>query len=317
MLSAWPSRWAGLRALALAAAAALVLAACHRTPPPPSNATPEKAVATNLRLTATGDFDGLLRNRLPPAAYAQWRRDWNVRHAQPPPVSATQRQQFADILQALTAPQAEARLLKQLQPQLANGGGKGLPPVLASVLTASVKSLIETSPQLGPRQRTLALQVLAAIEAKAATVNFADKHKLTKAIALLCHAARDLHVTTLAQWQALDYATTMRDYGIIWNALQAALRVYGIDLPRGLTTAKPMIVSIAGADAQVQLHLTVAGTPMTAQWTLHEEAGHWYDAAMLAAWRQAHPAAATSVAAPASSAGPPPASALEPGAPSP
>jgi hypothetical protein len=39
-----------------------------------------------------------------------------------------------------------------------------------------------------------------------------------------------------------------------------------------------------------------------------KEAGHWYDAALLAAWREAHPASATSTAAPVTSAGQPAAS---------
>src|SRR6185437_14591163 len=93
--------------LALASACALVLAACHHAPPPPSNATPEKAVATSLRLTATGDFDGLMKNRLPPADYTRWRSEWDAAHARPGATSAMQDQQFAQIMRMLTEPGAE------------------------------------------------------------------------------------------------------------------------------------------------------------------------------------------------------------------
>ncbi|HET7931410.1 MAG TPA: hypothetical protein VFL63_08495 [Rhodanobacteraceae bacterium] len=299
------------RAVALAAACILgaLLAACHPAPPPPSNVTPEKAISTNLRLTVSGDFDGLMKNRLPPADYAQWRQEWDTQHAHPQPASVAEQKQFAEVMQMLTAAGAEAALLKRLQPELANGDGKGLPPVFASVLAATGKQLINDSPQLGSGQRLLALQVLQAIDAHVAKVDFGDKKKLAKAIDLVCATARQLHVQTLQQWRALDYATSMRDYGIIWNGLQGLLDIYGLHLASSLNDAKPAIVSIVSDEAVVQLHLTIAGTPMTGEWAMRRVDGHWYDAALLDAWRKAHPASAAS-AAPAGSVNPTPESSV-------
>ncbi|HET7561519.1 MAG TPA: hypothetical protein VFJ87_03970 [Rhodanobacteraceae bacterium] len=286
------------RVVALAAACALgvLLAACHQAPPPPSNVTPEKAISTNLRLTASGDFDGLMRNRLPPADYAQWRQEWDASQAHQQPASAARQQQFAEIMQMLTAPGAEAQLLKRLQPELAGGSDKGLPPVFASVLAAAGKEMINSSPQLGSGQRLLALQALYAIDAFVAKVDFGDKKKLTKAINLVCATARQLHVQTLQQWRALDYASSMRNYGIIWNGVEGLLDIYGLHLASSLNDAKPAIVSIVSDEAVVQLNLTVAGTPMTGEWAMRRVDGHWYDADLLDAWRKAHPAPAASAA---------------------
>lgn len=276
-----------------ACALAALLAACHHAPPPPSNITPEKAIATNLRLTASGDFDGLMKNRLPPADYAQWRQEWDAQHAHPQPVPVAQQQQFAQIMQMLTAPGAEDKLAKRLQAELAGAGGadKGLPPVVASVLAATGKDMIDGSPQLGTEQRRLALQVLGAVNTWAAGVDFADREKLAKAIDLVCATARQLHVQTLQQWQALDYASTMRDYGIVWNGIEGLLDIYGLDLASSLDEGKPAIVSIVSDEAVVQLNLNVDGQAMTGQWAMRRVGGHWYDAAVLDAWRQAHPVA--------------------------
>lgn len=288
--------------VALAGTAALALAACQQSaPPPPNNTTPDKALATNLRLTATGDFDGLLQNRLPPAAYAQWRREWDAAHAHATPVSATQQQQFAAIMQQLTAPGAEAALLKRAEPTLAGmKGGHNQLPIARSILEAAGRQIIAESPQLGPAQRTLALQTLDALLAWVDTTDFSNPKQARKAVDLICSTARALHVQTLAQWRALDYAATMKNYGIIWNGLEDLLHLYGLDLAQRLTDAKISTIAQAGPQATVKLEFELAGRPLAATWPMQEQAGHWYDAAILSAWAKAHPAAAGTAAVPAS-----------------
>lgn len=292
-------------AIAFGCACALALAACQQAPPPPSNVTPDKAVKTNLRLTATGDFDGLMRNRLPPAEYAQWRGEWEKQHAHPVPASVEQQQQFAKIMQMLTEPGAEDKLAKRLQPELARlRADKGnAMPILGGILQAAGKQMIANAPQLGPAQRKLVSDGFDAWIAWANTVDFGDPKKARKAIGIACATARQLHVQTLAQWRALDYETTMKDYGIVWNGLESALNVYGLDLAGALNDAKVDSTSHAGNRATVNLAVAFAGKQLTAEWPMVRQQGHWYDEALLEAWRKAHPApAAGASAAPAGSA---------------
>jgi hypothetical protein len=293
--------------LILAGAGALAVAACHHAPPPPSNTTPEKAVATNLRLTATGDFDGLMKNRLPAADYARWREEWEQAHAQPLPAPVAQQKQFAAIMQMLTEPGAEAKLTKRLQPELSTlRGDKNAPaPIFAGIVEAAGKQMIEESPQLGPAQQKLATEVLTTLIGWARTTDFSDPKKAQKAIDLVCATARQLHVQTLEQWRALDYASTMRNYGILWNGLESLLDIYGLDVAKSLTGADVQNGASNGTHATVKLEMSLAGKTLSGEWPMVKEAGHWYDAALLAAWRKAHPAPATSTAAPATSAGRP------------
>lgn len=301
-------------ALVLACACALLLAGCHETPPPPSNVTPEKAVATNLRLTATGDFDGLMQNRLPPADYKQWRTDWDIAHAHPRPISEAQQQQFAKIMQMLTAPGAETRLAKRLAPELAKlKGGKQNPlPIASGILEAAGQQMIAESPQLGPSQRGMARQGLDALIAWAKATDFSNPKKAQKAIDLICATARQLHVQTLEQWRALDYAATMQAYSTIWNGLEGLLNLYGVDLAKSLTEAKVDTVTQTGTQATVKLDVDFTGQTLTAAWPMVELAGHWYDAALLDAWRKAHPAPATTLVAPVSATSVAPASTAAP-----
>ncbi|MGH8125201.1 MAG: hypothetical protein ACREPK_05065 [Rhodanobacteraceae bacterium] len=283
---------------------ALSLAACRHAPPPPSNATPAKAVATNLRLTSMGDFDGLMKNRLPTGAYARWREDWSKAHTHPLPASVAQQKQFATVMQMLTEPGAEAKLIKQLQPALARmHPGKNPPmPILGGILEAAGKQMIANSPQLGPAQRTLASQGLDALIAWVRTTDLSDARKARKAIHLVCATARELHVKTLRQWRTLDYAHSMRNYGIVWNGLESLLHIYGLDLPRSLTRASIDVVANDGKQATVKLGMQLAGKSLSGQWPMLKQNGHWYDSALLDAWHKAHPAPSTSVATPPASA---------------
>jgi hypothetical protein len=310
--------WLRPRAVAwvVTAACALALGACHHAPPPPSNATPEKAVATSLRLTAAGDFDGLVKNRLPPADYKQWRSEWDAAHARPGAASATQDQQFAQIMRMLTEPGAEAKLAKRLQPELAKlkGGKNETLPIASGILEAAGKQMVAASPQLGPTQKTLATEGLDALIAWTRATDFSDPKKAAKAIALVCATARELHMQTLAQWRAQDYAQTMRSYGVLWNGLENLLNLYGLDIASNLTTAD--VTATAGDDthATVKLDVKFAGRTLTGEWPMVKQAGHWYDAALLEAWQAAHPAPASTApanapgAAPAGSTLPPAAS---------
>lgn len=284
------------------ACAALVLGACQHAPPPPSTVTPVEAVATALRLTSEGDFDALMRNRLPAPEYAAWRANWDAARAAQGPPSAARAQQFAEIMRMLTEPDAEAKLAKRLQPQLAalKGGKPGSAPIFGGILEAAGKEMIASSPQLGPAERTLATQGLDALVDWVGTADFSDPKKAKKAIALACATARSLHVTTLEQWRALDYATTMKDYGILWNGVQELAHLYGLDLARSFTDAKITSTAATADTATVTVATTLAGKTMSGAWSMRDVGGHWYDAALLDAWQKAHPAAAASAVAPAS-----------------
>lgn len=284
--------------LAVLGAGALLLAACQRTPAPPpkpDNATPEEAISTNLALVAVGDFDGLMQNRLPPADYATWRREWQQARAQQPPVSQAQQDQFARIMHMLTAKDAEATLAPRLKAQLGDASGRA---IMTGLIETSARQMITASPQLGPDQRVLATTLLDTLAAWARTNDFSKPRQAKAAIAIACDTARQLHVATLAQWRALDYPTTMRNYGIIWTGLEKILAVYGVDLARSFNDAKVKTLAQDGSAASIQLTLKLAGQTLTGTWSMQRQQDHWYDAAMLDAWNKAHPASVASVAAP-------------------
>src|SRR5690606_20707931 len=67
-------------------------------------------------LLRKGDVAGLMQHALPPAEFAKAKADWNKDQD---PISDEDRQKFAETMGKLTAPDAEAKLFAEIEPQLA------------------------------------------------------------------------------------------------------------------------------------------------------------------------------------------------------
>lgn len=280
----------------------IALAACNRnqspTVPPP-NTTPENAVRADLLLTRNGDFDGLLHSTLPAADYQAWRNEWQHARAQQPAPTPRQRAQFAGMMQKLTAPGAEDRLLKQLQPQieqLRTHRAQNL-PMLIGILQAAGNDLVQNA-DLSPEQKQQATQAIAVLATWAQRADFADQARAKQAIGVICTTARKLDIQTLDQWRGLDYQQAMARYTAGWNGLKQLLKIYGLDLDATFDNAKLETLSNDGTNARVRETLILAGKPIVTEVHLVMQDGHWYDADALAAWRKQHeqPATAASVA---------------------
>lgn len=283
----------GLRLFALPLIV-LALATCSHPQPTaaaqptaPANTTPENALRADLVLTRSGDFDGLLRSTLPPADYQAWRSEWQNARAQQPAPTPGQRTHFAELMQKLTAPDAEQKLFKQLQPQIAQlraHRSENL-PMLVGILQATGNDLVQNA-TLSPNQRQQATQAVAALAEWAKSADFTDEAKAKQAIAVICAAARKLNLQTLDQWRALDYAQVMARYTIGWDGLKQMLKIYGLDLDATFEHAKLETLSDDGTHARLRETLTLAGKPIVSEAQLVMQDGHWYDADKLAAWRK-------------------------------
>lgn len=278
--------------------ALLGLTACHREPTAPPNTTPEGAVRADLVLTRNGDFDGLLRSTLPIADYQAWRKEWEQAKGQQTAPTAQQRAQFAQMMQKLTAPGAEDKLYKQLQPQLADfrkQHAKDM-PMLIGILQAAGNNIVQNSAEMSATQKQQATEALAALGVWAQTADLTDAAKAKQAIGVVCDTARKLDLKTLDQLRALDYAQTMKTYGEGWDGLKHLLKIYGLDLNASFDGAKIETLSHDAAHARVRETFVVVGKPIVSEVNLVMQDGHWYDANRLAAWRKRREAASASSA---------------------
>ena len=153
-------------AVALLAASTLLVAACsHKKPPQPQNRTPDQAVRADATLLRKGDFDGLMRNALPPADYRAMRKRWDTDHSVPAHITARDRERFAETMHELTQPGAKAKLFAQLQPELKSYRSKyqAQMPMMTGIAQTLINTEIDKRMDLSNTQRAQTKKLVATL----------------------------------------------------------------------------------------------------------------------------------------------------------
>ena len=297
-----------LRLLALALLPVLLLACSHGSGPVESGgASPGAAVLESVRLLRDGNFDGLWQHALPPADYAAYRASWSTKRDRSR-ITPENRRQFAAAMATLTAPDAQEQLWEKLQPQLAlyERKYKNQMPTLIGMLETMAGTAIDRSTTLSNAERQQARSALLAVGSWAQGVDWGDPAKARAALGILTDTARRLNLHTLDQVDALDYAQTNADYGLLWNGFKRMLAVYGLSLDDVLDSAQTKVLSNDGHVAVVRLSFDLLGKPISSESTMIRQDGRWYDRDTLLDWRKRAAALAARAAA-AGTTTPPPA----------
>jgi len=303
-----------LQRILLPFAAVLALAACHHQDAAVSGgSTPEAAVQESVQLIKDGNFDGFWKHALPPADYAQMRADWTQLRPDRQPVTAEERARFAQVMQQLSAPDAETKLYAQLQPKLAQMEKqyKDQVPVMVGIGQAIATTGIAQAKTLSEAQKQQARDVLAALVPWAQKAPWFDQDKAKQAIHVAVTTARQLDLKRPDELRTLDFSAAMGKYGQVFDGLKQLLAVYGLSIDDTLDSVKATTVDMDHGRAHVHVSYTLLGKTLNTDTQMVMERGRWYDQALLQNVRKAHQqllqrqaaaAAASSGAAPAASA---------------
>ncbi|KGI79134.1 hypothetical protein LF63_0101070 [Oleiagrimonas soli] len=268
-----------------------------------ASTTPAKTVLTSIQLLKNGQFDPLLQHVLPPADYQKMRTQWQQQHSKLQQVSEHDRQQFADNMAKLTAPDADQKIWAETQPKLEQLDKKYKTqlPMMIGVGQIMLGTQISNSKNLTPDQKKQASDVVTALGQWAQKVPWTDPDKLKQAIGVLTSTARKVDIKTLDQANALGYDAAMKKYGVIWGGVKQALDIYGLSIDKTLDSAEAKTVTSDAHTATVQVDYTLLGQPQTMTVDLVKVDDRWYDKDLLDHWRKAldehTPAAAASTAA--------------------
>jgi hypothetical protein len=301
-----PMRPSSLRHALLPLFAVLLLSACHGKDDPtrPGGSTPEAAIQSSVELLRAGDLNGLWKHALPPADYANMRADWNRHDPNRPSVSAEDRATFDEQVHEFTAPDAENKLYAKLQPKLAAMEQKYSDqlPVLIGVGEALVKNSLARNPKLTDAQKAQAGGVLDVLAPWAQQARWFDQAKARQAIGVAVATARKLDLKSPEQLRAMDFDTAMGKYSTGYIGLKQLLAIYGLSLDDTFDSIKLTPVSSSDGRAVVKIDYTLLGKPLSAESTLVQQDGRWYNEDMLANVRRSHqqlsqpPASSTSAA---------------------
>jgi len=271
--------WALLALLTLV----LALGACRReAAPEPAEAAGDPVAAVEAVAEALRDND-LVRYshlRLPPELHARTEALWNRRVADAEPIDDEDAQQYDRMMAKLTAPDAEAQLQRELEPQLARFEAEvgGQWPMMQATAAIFLNAAIQANTELSASDKTHATEVVSGLLAWAQPALFTDRARAAEAISALVDTADELDLPTLADVRALPLVPAMEKGGVALAGVKSALKAYGLDLDRSLDGVQAELLSAQGDSARVKVSYPLLDRTVSFEMEMLRRDDAWYSA---------------------------------------
>ncbi|WP_295361781.1 hypothetical protein [Arenimonas sp.] len=275
------------RALAALLLTALVLAGCRREPDADLSTVPgDPVAAVQAQAQALRDNDLVRWSKLslPPELQARSEALWEQRVAAAEPADPEDAREYAEVMARLTAPDAEAALMRDLEPKLAQFEAEvaGQWPLMQATASIFLSAAIEANTELAAAQKSHGRAVANALLDWAQPALITDRARARQAIAALSATAHELDLPTLEQARALGYTEALEKGGIALAGLKQASKAYGLDLDASLDGVRAELISTEGDQATVRVTYPLLGRDVAFEARLQRVGEGWYDADAIA-----------------------------------
>lgn len=261
---------------------ALVLGGCRRGEPEAARAPGDPVSAVEGLAQALRDNDLVRYSHLslPPALHARSEALWNQRVAQAEPPEPGDAEQYDRMMARLTAPDAEATLLRDLEPKLAKFKAEvdGQWPMMQAGATLFLNAAIQANAELSAAEKAHGAEVVAGLMGWAQPALFTDQARAKKAVGAMVRTARELDLPTLAQARALPMKPALEKGGIALAGVKDVARAYGLDLDKALDRVEAELVSSQGDQATVKVSYPLLDKTVSFEMALVRRDGGWYSA---------------------------------------
>lgn len=274
-----------LAVLAFAGLAALSLSACQKEDAPgespkaqaAATANPADAITATAQKLKQGDVLAVIQLSVPPEHFEKMKADFKRDMTSEPP-SDEDRAEFEQTMAKLTAPDAEAALFAELEPELAKFETEmaAQMPLMIGMGQGFAMQAIQANEKLTEAQKKQASDVVGAIASWLQGVQFADRELAKKAISRTVATARALELKTLDEARALEFEPAMAKAGIAFNGIKDVLALYGLDLNETFDSVKAQVVSQEGDNAKVKVDYTVFRQPLSFEADMVRIDGRWF-----------------------------------------
>lgn len=257
---------------------ALVLAACQRDTPAPvvDTTDPTAAIEAGVAALRAGDLRAFMESQVPPSEIERLKAEHAAQASEP--IDEAERERFAIWMAKLTAPDAEDRVLAELEPQLERFEREIAPQLTSNVemLKGLAMVAIQQNEDLTPLAKEQAVASLDAVSGWVTTTKFTDRERLREAIGHFAAAAREADVATLDALEALDWEASVDRASIAFRATKRALESYGFPVDTILGSVRSELVSREADTAKVKVSYDLLGKPMSFDVDLVSRDGRWY-----------------------------------------
>lgn len=278
------TRYPAIRALAALLLTALVLTGCRREPPAEDLSTvpgdPVAAVLAQAKAVRDNDLVRWSRLSLPPELHARSEALWNERLAAATPADEEDAREYAEMMARLTAPDAEAALMRDLEPKLQQFEAEvaGQWPLMQATASIFLSAAIEANTELGAAEKTHGREVADALLDWAQPALITDRGRAREAVAALSATARELDLPTLDQARALGMTDAMEKGGVALAGLKQAALAYGFDADAALDGVQAELVSREGDQATVKVTYPLLGRTISYETQMQRVGEGWYGA---------------------------------------
>jgi hypothetical protein len=266
--------WPCLTLLALAA----LVAGCHREVVAPGD--PVAAVKGLAQALHDNDLVRYWRLSVPPPLQKQMESRWKARLATAPPPTAEQEKDYARMMARFTAPDAEAKLYRSLDPKLkkleSEIGAQW--PLMQTTAGIFIKGIIRANDKLSPAEKDHAQTVGTALIDWAQPAGFTDRARARQAIAVMVSTAHELALPTLASARALEMTPALEKFGIALKGAKKLGLVYGVDADAALVGIQVKLAAVHGDIATMDVSYPFLGKTVNFQMDMIRRDGRWYSA---------------------------------------
>ena len=264
--------------LVLSLALAFLAGGCHREVVAPGD--PVAAVKGLAEALHDNDLVRYWRLTLPPALQKAVQARWKARLATAPPPTEQQEKDYARMMARLTAPDAEAKLYRSLDPKLkkleTEIGSQW--PMMQTTAGIFIKGIIQANDKLSPAEKEHAKAVGIAVLDWAQPAVITDRARAKQAITVMTETARELDLPTLEQARALELIPALEKFDIALKGGKKLGLIYGVDVDAALANVDVKLVAASGDSATTEVSYPLLGRTVSFQMELLRRDGRWYSA---------------------------------------
>lgn len=254
-------------------ALSLVVAACSSDSGGGGPASsPDAAISSSVQALKDNDMAAFLAATMPPEMIEEMQTEFESARAEP--VDPNEAQQFADMMQRLTAPGAEDQLSAEIKPQLQQNAAQL--PFLIGMARGMAQSSLQQSQDLNDEQKTQAGQLLVSVADWAESADFTNPDKLDQAIAVVCNAARAMELDSLEAAQALSFDDALGKAGGVLGATKELLNIYGLSMDEFLDSVSTKTVNSDDGSATVEVAYSLFGQSHSTEVQMAKAGDHWF-----------------------------------------
>ncbi|TDJ69598.1 MAG: hypothetical protein E2O39_11320 [Planctomycetota bacterium] len=233
--------------------------------------TPDRAIVAGVDAIRKNNLKGFLEATFSREQMREMEQAWNTkRKTKSNPIEDAQ---FAETMQMLTAPGAEAQLMAMVEPKL-----EEMRPqmgMLVGMMSGFAQSTVDQNADLSSDEKKQAQQVLAGFVKALQENDLTSSDLARKAVGIVCKTARRLKLDSMDDVRALDFRHAVYKGDVILRGTKELLAVYGFTVDKWLDSVKAETIDEDGDEAVVRVSYEMFGVQQTVDTEMVRVDGRW------------------------------------------